>query len=233
MITPYFETENGKLYNANCLDIMPELEPVDLVFTSPPYNRKRNDKYNKYDDVIANYFSFLCNTINQCLAICKGNVFVNIQKNSYNKIDVHRIFGEYASKIIEVIIWHKSNPMPNPYLINAYEYIIVLSECNKALKANKTYTLNHFTTPVYSNNPYKNIHRAVMHPDACNFIIKNFSKQLDIIIDPFFGLGTTAIACERLNRRWIGIEISEEYCEIAKLRIQKELKLKTKLNFIF
>ena len=73
----------------------------------------------------------------------------------------------FSEKIIEMIIWKKSNPMPNPHLINAYEYILVLSENNKSLKANETYTLNHFTTPVYSGNPYKKIHRAVMHPDAC------------------------------------------------------------------
>lgn len=43
-----------------------------------------------------------------------------------------------------------------------------------------------------------------------------------IVLDPFMGSGTTAVACEKLNRRWIGIELSEEYCEIAKRRIQKE-----------
>jgi len=46
----------------------------------------------------------------------------------------------------------------------------------------------------------------------------------ETIIDPFIGSGTTAIACEKLNRRWIGIEISEEYCAIAKRRIIKETK---------
>ena len=44
----------------------------------------------------------------------------------------------------------------------------------------------------------------------------------NIILDPMLGSGTTAIACERLNRRWIGIEIEEKYCEIAAKRIEKE-----------
>ena len=44
------------------------------------------------------------------------------------------------------------------------------------------------------------------------------------VLDPFIGSGTTAIACERLNRCWIGIEISEEYCEIAAKRIENERK---------
>jgi len=44
----------------------------------------------------------------------------------------------------------------------------------------------------------------------------------DLVLDPFLGSGTTAVACERLNRRWIGIEINKEYCKIAKERIMKE-----------
>ena len=44
----------------------------------------------------------------------------------------------------------------------------------------------------------------------------------DIILDPFLGSGTTAVACERLGRRWIGIEISKEYCDIAVKRIDLE-----------
>ena len=54
------------------------------------------------------------------------------------------------------------------------------------------------------------------------------SKTTGIILDPFLGSGTTALACEKLNRRWIGIEISEKYCEIAKKRIEEytsQLKL--------
>ncbi|MCD6166729.1 site-specific DNA-methyltransferase [bacterium] len=43
-----------------------------------------------------------------------------------------------------------------------------------------------------------------------------------LVLDPFLGSGTTAVACERLNRRWIGIEINEEFCKIAKERIMKE-----------
>ena len=210
-----------KLIQGDCIEKMKDISDcsVDIVLTSPPYNRKRNDKYNNHTDIIKDYVGFLEKSIADCLRVCGGNVFYNIQKNSYQRKDVHKIMGMFSNKIIEVIIWHKSNPMPNSYLINAYEYILVLSNVNKSLRANNTYTLNHFTTPVYSNNPYKKIHRAVMHPKACEFIIKNFTNEGDVVFDPFMGVGTTGVVCKNLNRNFIGIELDETYFNIAKQRI--------------
>ena len=205
------------LIQGDCFEQMPKLETqsVDMVITSPPYNRKRNDKYNNHTDIKRDYVAFLEKSINECLRVCKGNVFFNLQKNTYNKQDVHKIMGIFSDKIIEVLIWKKSNPMPNPHLINAYENILVLSENNKSLKANKTYTLNHFTTPVYSGNPYKKIHRAVMHPDACAYMIDNFSKEGDTVLDPFMGVGTTGAVCKNRARNFIGIELDKTYFEIC------------------
>lgn len=54
------------------------------------------------------------------------------------------------------------------------------------------------------------------------FLIANFSKDDDVIIDPFFGSGTTGVAAERCGRKWIGIEINPEYAAIAKGRIVRE-----------
>lgn len=52
-------------------------------------------------------------------------------------------------------------------------------------------------------------------------------RQNTVILDPFLGSGTTAVACEQLGIRWIGIEIKEEYCEIAANRVEKEIRSKS------
>ena len=67
-------------------------------------------------------------------------------------------------------------------------------------------------------------------------LLEDFSAKNDLVLDPFLGSGTTALACERLNRRWVGIEISEEYCEIASKRLDaikfmKERPEKKKMGF--
>jgi DNA modification methylase len=51
------------------------------------------------------------------------------------------------------------------------------------------------------------------------YIVETYTKETDIILDPFLGSGTTAVACKSLGRRYIGIEISKEYCDIARKRV--------------
>ena len=66
-------------------------------------------------------------------------------------------------------------------------------------------------------------HHPTQKPvDLFAWILKNYSNESDVIFDGFLGSGTTAVACERLNRHWIGVEISEVYAEIAKKRIMAE-----------
>jgi len=50
-------------------------------------------------------------------------------------------------------------------------------------------------------------------------LIKQSSNEGDVILDPFIGSGTTAVACKELNRNYIGIEINPEYCKIARRRV--------------
>lgn len=145
--------------------------------------------------------------------------FINIQKNYYNKEDVYRYIGHYYDKIKEIIIWQKSNPMPaSGYSItNSYEFIFALGD--HSLKSNKTYTKNIITTSV-NNETFKE-HRAVMNRQVSDFIIENFTDDDDLVLDPFFGLGTTGLSCLKFGRRFIGFEINKEYCDIAKRRISE------------
>lgn len=207
--------ELDKTYNINCFDFLKTMKDksVDHVFTSPPYNRKRNDKYQLYNDTLADYYLFLLNIFSESLRVSKGLSFINLQTTYYNRKDIYKIIGNFADKIQNIIIWVKSNPMPASGLsiTNSYEMFIVLGD--NALKANTTYIKNVFETNVYSKMP-KN-HHAVMHPQACKYIIENFTKENELIFDPFMGTGTTARICKEFNRRYIGCEIIKEYCDMA------------------
>ncbi|MHA1305302.1 MAG: DNA-methyltransferase [Candidatus Heimdallarchaeaceae archaeon] len=86
--------------------------------------------------------------------------------------------------------------------------------------------------PTWKANSLETIHLTPKPEEAIKRIIKVHTKENNIILDPFLGSGTTAIACEKLNRRWIGIEINEEHCEITKERISSfKLSINSKSLF--
>ena len=212
------------LIHGDCLKKLKNMNEnsCDITFTSLSYNRKRNDKYANYNDIIDDYFGFLSKSIDEMLRVTKRHVFLNIQKNYYNKKDVFNIIGNYSEKITEVFIWEKSNPMPAPgnSITNAYEFILVFGE---KLQSNTTYTKNHIRTSVAKM--LKN-HKAVMHPEVANFFISKFTSEHETVLDPFMGTGTTGKICKLLKRNFVGIEIDHEYFSLSKRQIN-ETKIKT------
>ncbi len=85
--------------------------------------------------------------------------------------------------------------------------------------------LRYATHTNYPNNILKYpVFRNTNHPsekplDLIKWLVKTHSNENDIVLDPFLGSGTTAVACKQLNRRYIGIEINPEYCKIAERRL--------------
>lgn len=207
--------EPNKIYNGDCFHLFGQIDDnsVDHVFTSPPYNRRRNDKYAFYNDTIADYYAFLLKVVEEARRVARKYVFLNLQINYYNASDVYALIGTYRDKIKQMIIWEKSNPLPanGNNVTNAYEIFLVIGEI--PLRSNTTYTKNVIHTSVYSKMPKE--HKAVMHPDVADWFVKQFTKQGEVILDPFMGIGTTAAACVKNGRNFIGFEIVEEYCKMA------------------
>ena len=210
-----------ELYRDDCLSKLKDFtdKSIDITFTSPPYNRKRNDKYTNYNDTIKDYYLFLVEVTNLLLAKTKRHVIINLQTNYYNRQDVYKFIGHYYNKIQNVIVWEKSNPLPanGHNITNAFEYFFILGDT--AIKSNTTYTKNHITTSI--NNSITKIHKAVMKQEVADWFIEKFTKENDVVLDCFMGLGTTGLSCIKYNRDFIGIELDEEYFNIAKERIEE------------
>ena len=210
-----------ELYRDNCLSKLKDFtdKSIDITFTSPPYNRKRNDKYTNYNDTIKDYYSFLVEATDLLLAKTKRHVIINLQTNYYNRQDVYKFIGHYYNKIQNVVVWEKSNPLPanGHNITNAFEYFFILGDT--AIKSNTTYTKNHITTSI--NNSITKIHKAVMKQEVADWFIEKFTKENDVVLDCFMGLGTTGLSCIKYNRDFIVIELDEEYFNIAKERIEE------------
>jgi DNA modification methylase len=207
------------LIHGDCLEEMAKMESQSIshALTSPPYNRKRNDKYDNYDDDVADWFGWQCQVIDELMRLTTGYVFYNIQTTYYNRVDVYKIIGKYAEDIKEIIIWEKTNPMPasGNSITNAIEYFIVFGK--ESLKSNSTYTKNILSSSVNSKMP-KN-HKAVMKQDVSDHFIEKFTKEGETVLDCFMGTGTTGVSCKKFNRSFIGIEKNEDYYKTSEINI--------------
>jgi DNA modification methylase len=135
------------------------------------------------------------------------------------------------------IIWHKPNPMPESVkdrCTKAHEYIFLLSKSPKyyydsdAIRDKPNYgeEVGANKRSVWSINvkAYKEAHFATFPEKLPELCIKAGSKKGDIVLDPFFGSGTTGWVAQRLGREWLGIELNPEFIKIAEKRfVQREL----------
>ena len=197
---PYYETELGKLYHGDCLQIMPELEPVDLVLTDPPYGL--GEKWTG-----GTWFT--------------KNVYES-DKCEWDKTQDERV--EFIIGLgLPSIIWGGNYYNLKPSRC----YLSWVKRDNMPTMADFELAWTNFDRPSkeYYNRRNGWVRKHPTEKPVALFIwCIGWSKINGVTIDPFFGSGTTAIACERLNRKWIGIEIEEKYCEIAAKRIEAERK---------
>jgi len=226
-----------KLIHGDCLEEMKKMQDksVDVVFTSPPYNdsgKTESDKIHKrhfkYENVEhrKDWFEWQCECIDEMLRICKRQILYNVQPILSNKNDVYRLIGRYADKIDQILIWYKPNSQPQHYphrIANYYEMVLVIkcSQFDKLYVNSNGYT-NVIIKNINSNHEYSSKHRALMSESFADEIIREFTKDNDVVLDCFMGLATTGLSCIKLNRDFIGIEIHEPYYEIAKKRMMAE-----------
>lgn len=212
-----------ELINGDCFVHMKKMKDksFDYGFTSPPYNRKRNDKYEHYDDNIEDFDKFLIDVTDEMLRLCKNGVFFNIQATIYNRVDVYKYIGHYADKIQEIFIWEKDNPMPacGNNITNAVEYFFFLGE--ERPHGKYTYTKNIVHSSV-AQMPKE--HKAVMNKDVCDWFISNFIPRGSKVLEPFAGYGTTLVTCMEHDIDCVGIEIISRYCDMINERIRKPIQ---------
>lgn len=222
---------------------------VDLVFTSPPYNFGLG--YDTGEDGISweNYFKKLFAVFDECIRVLKhgGRIAINVQPLFSDYIPSHQIIANYfmRKKMIwkAEILWEKNNynckytawgswkSPSSPYLKYTWEFVEVFSKgdlVKEGSKENIDITAEEFKKWVvakWSIMPETNMkrfnHPAMFPEELAVRILKLFSYQNDIILDPFNGAGTTTTVAKKTNRRYLGIDISEEYCKTAELRLDQ------------
>ena len=235
----------NKIYNENCLDTMAKMKDdfVDISLTSPPYNTGgqnaqtgRNRKlYNEYKDNLSDeeYYNFIKNVINELLRVSKHYVFFNFQILTKNKSCYLKLMGEFSENIKDVFIWkkHAISQVVKGKMATGFEIVLILGKDNEMKFPYNNFPQNNYVPNIQSfkkSQTFHKINNATMPITMAEYFIFYFSKQEDLVYDPFMGMGTTAYASIKNKRNWIGSEISKEYINLSYERF-KPLLNQTKL----
>jgi DNA modification methylase len=242
----------NKIINGDSLEVLKDLPDncVDLTFTSPPYNFGMG--YDTHEDKINwhEYFNMLWQIFDECIRVTKygGRIIVNTQPLFSEYIPSHHMISkEFMDRGLiwkAEILWEKNHrncaytawgswkSPSGPYFKYTWEFLEVF--CKGSLKhpgdsSKADITGNEFKTWVdakWTISPERRMkdygHPAMFPPELAYRALKLFSFQDDVILDPFNGAGTTTFVAERTERRYLGIDMSDDYCNTAIQRIKEE-----------
>ena len=204
-----------KLYNGDCLEYLKTLKDneIDIIITDPPYGKKADKGTNGFG--------------------CSKNRRYN--DNWDSKIPSKEVFDEMLRVSKKVIIFGG----------NYFAHLLPPSKCwifwdkkgDVAFKnpfADGELIYTNFTKPVkkivfkqqgfVTDSKDKRVHPTQKPSELMEILINEYTKEDDIILDCFMGSGSTGVACMNTNRKFIGIELDENYFNIAKQRIEEACK---------
>ncbi len=219
----YYSDEWVAIAHGDCREILPELPKVDLVLTDPPYGvglgdvnngqarEKSQTPYTKFSDTPEYVSSIVVPAFKSCLLISKRAVITPGNRNAwlypkpddigvwYNPAGTGR--GKWGFILAHLILYYGADPL-----------------AGKSATASSAWALND------SVSSMKNISHPCPKPlKFTKWLVSKGSLVNELILDPFLGSGTTAVAAKTLNRKCIGIEIEEKYCEIAAKRCSQSV----------
>ena len=156
--------------------------------------------------------------------ILKDGSHCYVMTNHINLIHMLNTFTNIGFHFIKSLIWNKGNKIMGQYYMSQFEYILFFRK-GKAKKINNCGTSDILSIP---NKKLKDVNGNNLHDtekpvDLMKILVENSSKENELILDPFMGIGAVGIACKNLNRNFIGVELDENYFNIAKERINNEI----------
>lgn len=237
-----------KLNEIKCMDCLEYLKTlsdssVDLVVTDPPYNvsRKQNLVFNGRP-IIKNFGDWDYGfdpvpVMRELKRVLKptGQIFVFC---STNQIPEYMSIFSQEWRFRNLLVWYKTNPAPRLSKTNflfANEYILYAINNPIAKPGQVTFNFQGqkemhntiITSALQGKERLKNKNGKTAHPtqkplSVLKKLIEIASNKGDIVLDPFMGVGSTAVACKELGRNYLGCEIDKDYLKFAIKRLFPE-----------
>ena len=205
---------------------------IDLVVTDPPYKivqggctnkavrlKGSNQEQLKKGTLFNNNSIKFNEWIPEVYRVLKNNSHCYIMSNDRNINELLNVCEKVGFKLLNILVWGKSKHSPNRYYLKNCEFIVFL-------RKGKAKNINNMGTKqllLIDNVENKN-HPSEKPIKLMEILIKNSSNEQDKVLDPFMGSGSTGVACINTNRNFIGIELDENYFNIAKERINNVIR---------
>ncbi len=233
--TPYYDEDGITIYHGDCREILPELEPVGVVITDPPYGVTSLD----WDSIVDGWLSL----INAPCLWCFGSMkFFLSQKFDGWKYAQEIVWEKHNGSIFhadrfrrvhEFAMQFYRGEWATVYHSPVYTYDAVRRSVTRK-KGRPAHTKQIEQSPYFSEDGGPLLMRSVIYVPSCHGeadhptqkpinilkpLIEYSCPSGGIVMDPFMGSGSTLVAAKDLDRKAIGIELEEKYCEIAVKRL--------------
>ena len=223
----------NKIINENAIEFMKALgnESIDLIVTDPPYKvtpkgcagnsggmmttkETMKGKIFKHNDIKP------IDYIPEFYRLLKDGSHCYIMTNHVNLQEMLNVATECGFHFIKSLVWNKGNKIMGRFYMSQFEYILFFRK-GKGKKINKCGTADILNVPNKKTKDEngKNLHDTEKPVELMKILVENSSQVGELVLDPFVGVGATAIACKELDRQYIGVELDEHYYNIAVNRI--------------
>ncbi|MDX2161013.1 MAG: DNA methyltransferase [bacterium] len=249
-----------RILQGDSVELLRTLPPcsIDMIFADPPYNLQLQGDlwrpnltrvaavdaaWDQFEGFSA-YDDFTRAWLKAAHGVLKDTGTIWVSGTYHNIFRVGAVMQDLGYWVLNTIIWHKPNAMPNfrgTRLKNDVEFVIWAKK-----SPGSTYTFQHHTMKQYNQGKQlgsvwsipvcsgaerlrdaagKKLHPTQKPEALIERILTASTRPGDVVLDPFLGSGTTAAVARRLHRRWIGIEREAVYIEAAQRRIDSIIPL--------
>lgn len=211
-----------------------EDESIDLIVTDPPYpTTKRGISKNtttgglvrselgkkgkifRYNDIKPQEY------MPELYRVLKEGTHLYIMTNHVNLYEMLTVAKECGFHFIKSIIWNKGNKIMGQAYMSQFEYILFFRKgAFKKINNCGTADILNVANKKTKDENGKNIHDTEKPVELMQILIENSSQENDIVLDPFMGVGSTAVACINTKRQYVGFEIDNTYWNLGQKRIK-------------
>ena len=228
--------EIDTIYNEDCITGLNHIPAgsVDLIVTDPPYlldvvgagcfgskNKLYHHELKGLDEGITD--ELILKILSKCKKI---NAYFWCNKRQIAQY--YKIFDSMGL-LTDMLTWHKTNPTPasnNKYLSDT-EYLIFVREKGVPLYGTYETKKKFYVSGINREDKSEWNHPTIKPIDITKNIIVNSTQEGSVVLDPFIGSGTTAVACLETGRHYIGFEIDKEYFDICSNRVSLSKRRET------